>query len=284
MSETTNKAKSLIYKHCTDTAAISTPYLSALGIKYFRFLRVYRDGRMVVLGNLANWTKHYYEQEYFQNCVFDQPVDHISNGRYLWDYLPENPGDIIKSAANEHFGFGHGMSQVSQHDNYHDLFEFAGQRNDHQMNLRYMHFADSFNHFQRTFVEKSENLIKQQLQSPMVINKADGSAFYNLDTGEIKNLDHPLSVKHDLHFSYQEQNIKLTPRELDVLALLSIGYQMKSIALRLQISMRTVETHLNNIKRRAKIQSRQHLLAFAHENKLAIYAYSLHHELCNKSG
>jgi two-component system response regulator NreC len=60
----------------------------------------------------------------------------------------------------------------------------------------------------------------------------------------------------------------LTPREIEVLGLLALGYMNPEIADKLVLSVRTVETHRANIQRKTGISTRAELIAYAIENNL----------------
>ena len=60
----------------------------------------------------------------------------------------------------------------------------------------------------------------------------------------------------------------LTPREIEVLGLLALGYMNPEIADQLVLSVRTVETHRANIQRKTGISTRAELIAYAIENDL----------------
>ncbi len=60
----------------------------------------------------------------------------------------------------------------------------------------------------------------------------------------------------------------LTPREVEVLGLLALGYMNPEIAEQLVLSVRTVETHRANIQRKTGINTRAELIAYAIDNRL----------------
>jgi two-component system response regulator NreC len=60
----------------------------------------------------------------------------------------------------------------------------------------------------------------------------------------------------------------LTPREIEVLGLLALGYMNPEIADQLVLSVRTVETHRANIQRKTGISTRAELIAYAINNGL----------------
>jgi DNA-binding NarL/FixJ family response regulator len=62
---------------------------------------------------------------------------------------------------------------------------------------------------------------------------------------------------------------RLTPRELDILDALAEGLSSKQIAQRNDLSVRTVETHRLNLKRKLNIEGQAELIKFAVEHRRA---------------
>ncbi|HEY2021055.1 response regulator transcription factor [Paraburkholderia sp.] len=62
---------------------------------------------------------------------------------------------------------------------------------------------------------------------------------------------------------------RLTPRELDILDALAEGLSSKQIAQRNDLSVRTVETHRLNLKRKLDIEGQAELIKFAVEHRRA---------------
>jgi DNA-binding NarL/FixJ family response regulator len=56
---------------------------------------------------------------------------------------------------------------------------------------------------------------------------------------------------------------KLTPRQREVLALMAQGFSMKEVALRLSISVKTVETHRSNLMERLDLHNVPRLVHYA---------------------
>ena len=57
--------------------------------------------------------------------------------------------------------------------------------------------------------------------------------------------------------------VMLTPRELEVLRLLAEGYSAKEVALKLDITSRTVESHIDKLRLKTRARNRTHLVAQA---------------------
>jgi DNA-binding NarL/FixJ family response regulator len=61
---------------------------------------------------------------------------------------------------------------------------------------------------------------------------------------------------------------QLTPREREVLRLLARGYTYKEIARRLEVSIKTVETHVSSVLRKLQLSSRHELTRWATDRRL----------------
>jgi DNA-binding NarL/FixJ family response regulator len=61
---------------------------------------------------------------------------------------------------------------------------------------------------------------------------------------------------------------RLTPRERDVLRLIARGYSYKDTASRLDISVKTVETHVSAVLRKLQLSSRYELTRWASDRRL----------------
>jgi DNA-binding NarL/FixJ family response regulator len=61
---------------------------------------------------------------------------------------------------------------------------------------------------------------------------------------------------------------QLTPREREVLRLIARGYTYKELARRLDISVKTVETHVSAVLRKLQLSSRHELTRWASDRKL----------------
>jgi DNA-binding NarL/FixJ family response regulator len=61
---------------------------------------------------------------------------------------------------------------------------------------------------------------------------------------------------------------QLTPREREVLQLIARGYAYKEVALRLTISVKTVETHVSAVLRKLQLSSRHEITRWATDRRL----------------
>jgi len=61
---------------------------------------------------------------------------------------------------------------------------------------------------------------------------------------------------------------ELTPREREVLQLIARGYMYKKIAARLNLSVKTVESHVSSVLRKLQLSSRHELTRWATQHRL----------------
>ena len=62
--------------------------------------------------------------------------------------------------------------------------------------------------------------------------------------------------------------VMLTPREREVLRLLADGMSAKEVALRLNITARTVESHIDKLRLKTRTRNRTHMVAQAIQHGL----------------
>jgi len=63
----------------------------------------------------------------------------------------------------------------------------------------------------------------------------------------------------------QAKNVKLTPRELEILRLVAEGLTNKEIAARLHVEQQTIKNHMHNILERLRLNRRQQAVQYAWE-------------------
>jgi DNA-binding NarL/FixJ family response regulator len=61
---------------------------------------------------------------------------------------------------------------------------------------------------------------------------------------------------------------QLTPREREVLQLIARGYRYKEIAVRLHLSVKTIESHVSSVLRKLQLSTRHELTRWAAERRL----------------
>ncbi|MBN2261064.1 MAG: response regulator transcription factor [Clostridiales bacterium] len=69
--------------------------------------------------------------------------------------------------------------------------------------------------------------------------------------------------------TYQNVTIHLTSREFECLKLLARGHSFKTAASAMNISPKTIEFHLNNVKHKLRVYSKAKLIELFYQSELA---------------
>ncbi|HAT4486864.1 TPA: LuxR C-terminal-related transcriptional regulator [Legionella pneumophila] len=156
------------------------------------------------------------------------------NGCYLWG----NGFFISKSAGFQ------SLSEIYHKQDHHFVWH---------------HYADQLRKNDQMLFENGESLSAYEQ-----ILRHDGT-IVNIISKKSPLFDKGLNIIGLVGFSIElpQSNIikALTPREYEVLSVLSDGYTDKQIAKKLSISPRTVEAHINNSKQKLSVKTRAELIA-----------------------
>lgn len=96
---------------------------------------------------------------------------------------------------------------------------------------------------------------------------AEGKEYYNDEISEVL-LKNYISKTKSAQKEKEEPSVQLTKREQEILVLFARGLSNKEIAGELFISVRTVESHKNNIMQKLDIKSTVELVKYAIKHKL----------------
>ncbi|MDA3881752.1 MAG: response regulator transcription factor [Bacteroidales bacterium] len=109
--------------------------------------------------------------------------------------------------------------------------------------------------------------ISQQELIEAIHTVADGKEYYSNEVSEIL-LQNYISQTKQLSKQVEVPTVTLTSRETEILTLFAEGLSNKEIASRLFISIRTVESHKNNIMQKLDVKSSVDLVKYAIKHNL----------------
>lgn len=232
---------------CYDVAAIIRP-LEKLGITYFNYSRHDRDGGRIYLDSNQSIQESYIANKYYlEGDTEGEPVQYKA-GVVHWDTLSNQPLiDKLVRARN----VDHGIYLIKPAENYCEFFGFATQKGNPEIINTYLSKCDLLESFSLYFKEQADYLIKrvdaQKLILPFRRDCINLSSNHDFETLVID-------------FKSSLQTIKLTTRQLEIVHELLKGGSCKTIAKKLKLSCRTVETHINNLKSRLSCNNKSELL------------------------
>lgn len=230
--------------------------LTPCGITYFSFSRIYADTTRIYLSSSAEWLEAVNER-FYKISVTGQPFSTYKNLRILWSQME---GSEIIKAANEHGKMGHGYIEFKKNDEFCDIFMYGTDINKKGFDVFYINNYEILESFQNYFLEQADRIIKDVQTDRLIFPKChkqisinEGINFNNGFRNDLQNtISEITNIRHALG--------RLSMREYECLKCLSRGMTIKEAARVLNISPRTVESHVESIKLKSRCNSRSQLL------------------------
>lgn len=235
-----------------DIQEICKPLSKLLGNIGFGYHKLFPNGKEILLSNDLSWVKNVHQKNLAVGSFIDSlgvknakimlwPFDgHLkiyTDVRQLWDC---HYGLSLMNGCNEYFGF-----------------TIKNTKDISTINILMNHMQELEN-FCQLFLDKAQNIVDHAAKDMIIYHKKEGIIKAN---GYFKQppFTHTKKISDRMH---------LTSRENDCLKLFIRGYTSTETAMTLGISKRTVETHLENIKNKTGISSKNNLIKFIFSNKL----------------
>ncbi|MBY0281911.1 MAG: helix-turn-helix transcriptional regulator [Alphaproteobacteria bacterium] len=161
------------------------------------------------------------------------------NDEYNYFLWPEKTGDHILQIVKQKFRHFNGISVYKRHDTYIDCWNFSSGENA---------FLSILNHTNMEILRKWISHFKRE--ASFLINTAPLKYYADkLDMSPTGN-GSPSFDFNTLNMSFEMNNclIKFTKRETECWSFFAQGFRVKEIAKKLNLSPRTVEGYINNIK------------------------------------
>ncbi len=190
---------------------------------------------------------------------------------YYFNMWPEKPCCEAMMVYHKN-NIWNGITLSKPYDSYTELWWFTGnkERQDLQF-LLYRHqemlieFVEYFNSYKNAlFVPNFSN--KDLFEFTQGFNAEINLQQWKQESNKIDNFIYFLRKNNSILTKSNMLKQILSPRELEVLSIISKGFCYKSVARELCISHRTVEHHIERIKNKLSLCSKEQLIAFHRDN------------------
>lgn len=247
-------------------------------IRHFDYIRFYDSGEMMCLGTTPEFILSSHknklvptEEELKLIYMARLKVFYLSNDMPLppgaGSANPEKYNEIISMQSD--FNIYHRICIVDRGPNYYRACAFGVNCSSKSVFTYYINLLDTLRKFIKYFESKvnelNDNIDKQNTiripyfhQKIVSLNEKNGLIQFE---SELDFENNNLSKFTDKLF---------TLRERECVSLIAQGYTMKSAAIQLQISPRTVEQHLRNIKDRYGLHTKNQLVDFWHAREVGV--------------
>lgn len=227
--------------------------LNALGIIHFMYSRFFKNGSAFCLTN--HWDSYYNHCK--KKYIISPPISkNIINKKFF--YIPTLNLDTKFSAAaydwQSSFSIGHPIYFIEYERDYFDLIIYGAKSNNPNIINVYLSNIEILEQFKIYFKDNAKKLIEQSnknriwLPGAMSANMTASKQIQEHENFKNKILKQ-LEIKRYIPLG-ADKKILLSNRELDTMKQLSLGCTLKEAAKNMNISPRTVETHLNHIRQK----------------------------------
>lgn len=224
----------------TDINKICQPLFERFDITYFDYARFYSDNTMTLLINNCEWGKLF-----LNDPMFKPPPRWIPEGFHLWSsYIPEH----FLRIARDDFNILHGVTIIKHYPDYQQVINFAAAPDQVQVLAVYLNNQVILNSFIRYFEEKAKKYIQVASRIRIILPSTMTKDDVILETPNYDSFLHEISKTQTFSIVVDDMKIRLTKREAECLYHLMLGKSMKMIARELDISPRTVECYINNLR------------------------------------
>ncbi len=239
---------------------ICKPLFDNFVITNFGYSRHFKDGTMLRLSADKEWSKKYFEHQFYNDIIFYNFPDIAENNSEL-RIITNEPTCAHYSALYDH-NLWNIYTIARRHQDFAEIFFFATAKEKTE--------AINFYINNKNMLENYIEYFKNSAASWMIANDPN-----ILISTELKLTYHQLkeSKKIDKFFKlicsdFDQEKLSFTVREEECIKQLILGKTAKETASALNISYRTVESHFNNIKRKAGCKKISQFLALFLEKKL----------------
>lgn len=237
--------------HRDEINQIIQPLSDYFGLNSFNFHKTYHDNAQIRLTNTPEWCYEYLVDRYYLESIFELPAHNYQKNRYIWSNIHSHKR--ILAGARRH-GINYGITFVEPVADGCEFY-FFGTLNDNPEIIN--HYLSNFRlleKFVATFHKKAAHLFAIIEEKRVIVEDWKSNPLHYQPARAINNLQYLAEISE---FTF-------TARELDCVPQLLKGHSAKQIAENLEISFRTVETHINNLKLKTRTHSKDELLRVLH--------------------
>lgn len=246
-----------------DIGAICAPLFNNSGIDYFEYGKIYNDYSSILLCTHRDWLYNSLAEGY-ADCVASLQFPEIDTFNIQYQLSSTIEPETCKQ-AEQLFGIRHIFEIVYEYRNFVEVFEFGSfDANTAPIDYYFNHLPE-LNKFNLYFKEKAADIITQAEKERIFfrINKQKPHITDHCDTTQSSDdtLHNQLLPKR-FYISSRKQNLYLTRQQFSCIKYLAQGRSAKEIGNRLNVSNRTIEGYLEQLKTKIDAYNKSQLIDF----------------------
>ena len=233
----------------------------------FGYMVVFKGGYYYTLVEDEKCLKDFVEHVDMGSIFCKEAAVDIGDDKYYFTLWPEKPSGTAMKMYFLHDQW-HGITASKIDSDFTELYWFTSTRDNNQIQSSLMSNKNILMKFIRYF-----NLHKELLLIPQTFVEQDLFKFRN---GFDLSLNNTVQVNYfqnsekffaelrskSVPIKNKSRQVFVSPREIEILLLLSNGFTSKLIAQKLNISFRTVEHHIEHLKLKTNLSFKTDLIDF----------------------
>jgi len=227
--------------------------LRKVGIIALSYTRVYDDHTFIDVSNhAAAIEEFYYGKNEFFKCYYPDIHPEILKGEFCFSSSVVLSDNLALVMLNKEFGMDNILAMVKRRQNYYEIYNFIAQKDNPGIINFYINNMGFLEKFIYYFRDRAKVLI-EKYEKDRIIRVLDPPFENDKTTNNSENFKPEINLDFDVeHYYFNKKNDEshLTKREVDCLQWCIYGKSNAEIAIMLSISKRTVEAHLNNVKKK----------------------------------
>ena len=239
--------------------------LAPFGIHHFTYLKQYHDGKRISLSNKPGWIADYYNLNLYQSSLFEnQGVKDIT----LFDtWFGDYDLDVYRH-GKYYYNTMHSISIIECKKKYSEAFLFATTPDNYSAIHYLSNNREILFHFIFYLKDHGKNILKKAEKHGMIIpqiTEVKNTVFPDEDArNEMESQKKLFFDKTPIHQLQMEdftnEVVKLSQREIQCICHLLNHKTAIEMSVLMNISPRTVESYLDNIKLKLRCGSRVELI------------------------
>ncbi len=247
--------KHLILDVNVEIHRICQPLFDKLNLAYFNYSRIYPDGSFLGLMSSREYAQIFIENMHRAKILSPKPRANLKAETVISLWSQRAEPWVMKALAD--LGIYHPIMFSEVGAEFTENFVFASKHDRALTIENYFNNLLTLQRFRDYFRSVADKIIAKADQLDNRIFLAQKHHPFDLeDFIEPFNPD----AKDNTKFQIGKHNVNLTAKQKECLDYLAKGLSAKEIALRMHISPRTVETHLEHIKIKLNVNFKSELL------------------------
>lgn len=253
--------------------SLAEPLSTSLGIDGFCYHKILAPGKELMLSNTSHWFEEVQQSKLAAGADYFQQIAQKETKFDLFCWPMDSDMEVVHK-ARQLCNWNYGVTLSSNHNEFFG-FSISGETDIRVLNTL-VNLKGELEKFCLYFREHTDLLINSSKDIATIdfepTNTTMGSNTSSFTEDKINHFEKSILPRH-FYFQALNKHVNITPKELLCLRYLIRGSSLQSIAHQLHVSRRTVETHINNIKIKLGLYSKQALLDLIYNTPNTLRAF-----------